>query len=134
MIWEKQLSKSDAQQPTKGSKMPFLRLTRGDTGVNHITWFRKNFFAGLNWQPGTSQRGRPVEEATVNIRCVILGVDHGIRQMRLDHDANRANSHSAPATHLHYDHHTRAILEAGNFTEHTVRLMQLGGGYRLEIL
>jgi len=118
--WEKELTASDAQQDTNGSKMPFLRFTKGNRTENHTTWFRNNFFGNLNW----INRGN-VEEAAILVNVVIGGQNMGQREMRLDHKPARAINHSAPTTHLHYDHQTRAELEAlPNPVGRTVRMLR----------
>jgi hypothetical protein len=48
MQWEKKLSRSDAQQKTKGRLMPF-RFTGENCPGNPETWFRNDFFQELHW-------------------------------------------------------------------------------------
>ena len=135
MRWSKKLSKSDAQQETRGARMPFLRFTKGRSVLNnHLTDFRNIFFAALNWRRKISQFGHPIEEATINIHVVLGGQDLGVRQMRLDHDPERTRNHRAPTTHLHYDQRTRLALERVNLAGHTVVVQATGGGYSLEVV
>ena len=134
LSWSKRLTDSDAQQDTEGGKMPFLRFTKEGTNHDHRTWFRDVFFADAEWTPSTSQRARPIEEAKVDVRVVILGDDLGIRRMRLDHDPARAENHSAPTTHLHYDNKTRTVLESMNLTGRVVVVERADDGeYSLEV-
>ena len=136
MKWEKYLSRTDAQQPTRGRKITFLRLTSGETGVAHTTWFRESFFDGLSWSFTKSQRGRDIEEAKVDIHVTILGQDYGKRTLRIEHDPTRADSHSAPTTYLRYDNRIRTILEsqADLIVGRVVRLTRSGTDYFFEIL
>ena len=129
--WRKKLSKSDAQQKTRGAKMPFLRLTKSGMAHDHTTWFRHRFFDTLNWAPAG---GGQAEQARVAIRVVIDGQDRGRRYMTLDHDPKRPINHNAPTTHLHYDHATRRELEGTNLTGRIVVLQRDGQDYFFEIL
>lgn len=117
--WEKELTKSDAQQKTQGSRMPFLRFTKSGIPHDHKTWFRNVFFGGLNWHP-VHTRGIADEAADVDVHVTIDGNYRGVRSMVVDHGGARAENHSAPTTHLHYDGATRAELEALNLVGRTV--------------
>jgi hypothetical protein len=80
--WSKTLTASDAQQETKGAKMPFLRFTRQRIPYDHRTWFRTDFFADAAWTSTLSQKGHPIEEAKVNMHVIIRGKDFGKRMTR----------------------------------------------------
>lgn len=131
--WSKVLTDSDAQQDTRGAKMPFLRFTKEGGPYDHTTWFHDVFFADAVWVQGMSQKGHPVEKATIQVHVVVLGNDLGVRTMELDHDPLRAQNHSAPTTHIHYDAVTRRALESMTPTGHTVVVEADGGSYRLEV-
>lgn len=133
--WSKKLTKSDAQQKTTGSKMPFLRFTKGYSRHDHMTWFRNEFFDTLNWQPDRSKQGLLGEKARVRLRVTLLGTDLGVRSMRLDHIPDRAMNHKAPTTHLHYDTQTRHALEARDLSGHKVVVTRDDADrYNLEVL
>ena len=100
--------------------MRFLRLTKAGMPHDHKTWFRAAFFAALQWIPGR----RTSEEAPVDIDVTILGRHLGTRTMRLTHEPHRARNHSAPTTHLHFDHITRQALESQDLTGHPVELLR----------
>ncbi len=133
LIWSKQLTDSDAQQDTEGSKMPFLRFTQGSITEDYKTWFRSVFFANIAWSPATSRNGHRIEKAQINIHVVILGQDKGIRTMSIDHDPARAANHSAPTTHLHYDNVTRRELESQNLSARSVVVKNENGVYSLVV-
>jgi hypothetical protein len=117
--WSKTLTRSDAQQETAGAKMPF-RFTKGNSNIDHTTWFRDVFFADENWRSSRTSQGNPIEQAEIAIHVIIQGQDKGIRRMTLDHGEYRDHNHSAPATHLHYDSETKHELASQNLTGHTV--------------
>ena len=126
--WRKKLTKSDAQQPTRGALMPFLRFTKGNLPVNHKTFFRNNFFANLVWQSAYSGKGHHKETAAIKIRVKLSGNDLGVRTMIVDHDPSRSGNHSAPTTHLLYDSKTRRALESANLAGHQVTVEDDGSG------
>ena len=68
------------------------------------------------------------------MRVFILGANLSARTMYLTHNPDRAESHSAPTTHLRYDNLTRVTLEDGDFEGHTVRLTRGDGKYFFIIL
>lgn len=133
--WRKKLTRSDAQEKTRGAKMPFLRFTKGSVSENHTTWFRENFFAGLDWQPGYSGSGHHKETASVKMHVKLPGDDLGIRSMTLDHDPARAGNNRAPTTHLLYDTKTRQALESASLSGRSV-IVELddSGNYSLTVL
>lgn len=133
LVWEKELSLTDAQQRTRGSRIRFLRLTKGDNGVPHRTWFRDEFFAGLDWRAGESH-GQEADVAEVTMHTIIDGEDMGWQTMRLTHRVERAEAHSSPPTQLRYSLPILSRLEAQDFTGEMVRLTRESGEYRFEIL
>lgn len=83
--WRKRMTKSDAQQPTLGAKMPFLRFTKGSIADDHATWFRDTFFADSVWTT-LPNHGHQMEETKIKIHVILDGDDLGERAMRIDHD------------------------------------------------
>lgn len=133
--WRKKLTRSDAQEKTKGAKMPFLRFTKGSVGEDHTTWFRENFFADADWQPGYSGSGHNKETARVKMHVKLPGDDLGIRPMTLDHDPARAGNNRAPTTHLLYDTKTKQALESASLAGHSVIVERDDSGdYSLTVL
>jgi hypothetical protein len=130
--WRKRLTKSDAQEDTKGARMPFLRLTKGSTNEDHTTFFRTDFFSGLAWRK-TGKGGK--ETAVVPIDVELAGKSLGTRNMTLDHDPARAANHRAPTTHLHYDDVTRLALEKAKLSGRSVVVERGSSGkYSLKVL
>lgn len=127
LSWSKSLTESDAQQEGGSRNMP-LRLTKSELDGDHKTWFRQVFFSNANWKADISSRGRQIELAEVEFSVSILGEDKGMRRMLLDHDPLRAEKHSAPTTHLHYDEQTRDDLEGTNLAGCDVVLHRDEGG------
>lgn len=133
--WRKTLTRSDAQQKTKGALMPFLRFTKGGTGKDQTRWFREEFFSDLKWEPSYSASGNNMEKANIKVRVKLGGEDLGVRNMHLDHDPARATNHRAPTTHLHFDGKTRQALEDQNFSGRSVVVERDGEGrYSLTVL
>ena len=126
--WDKNLSRSDAQRKTAGALMPFLRLTRSNSGQDHRTWFRTVFFGNLDWQQEMSPQGLPMEWAEVELHVTIGGTELGVRAMRLDHIPGRALNNSAPTTHLHYDPKTRQALGSRNYAGWQIVVTRYDGG------
>lgn len=131
--WRKTLTKSDAQQDTRGAKMPFLRFTKGNITGDHTTWFRDEFFSDAVWSKVPKHVHQ--EETKIKIHVVLDGDDLGERTMRIDHDPTRAGNHSAPTTHLHYDNKTRQALESTDLAGHSVVVERdESGKYYLKVL
>jgi hypothetical protein len=117
--WRKKLSMSDAQQKTRGARMPFLRFTKGNLkDENQRTWFREVLFSNPPWTQDVSPKGEQIETAEIRVNVSIAGENLGIQTMRLDHCIARAGNHNAPTTHLHYDDTTRRKLESVNLAGH----------------
>lgn len=49
MKWSKKLSKTDAQQPTKGYPVQYLRFTRSRNPQDNQSWFKQTLFAAETW-------------------------------------------------------------------------------------
>jgi hypothetical protein len=134
LTWVKKLSTTDAQQVTTGGKVPYLRLTKGtiSQGDWH-TWFRNTFFANAAWAAGTV-KNEPVEQVTIPFEVTIKDVKLGPQAMTVTHQPERAESHSAPDTWIHWSVSLRDILEANDFTGRPVRLTRDDSGiYHLDI-
>jgi len=130
--WSKVLTRSDARQETKGSKMPF-RFTSGSPRRDQKKWFRYEFFSGLDWVPAKSKKGHSIEKAKVKMHVIIEGNDLGTRTMELDYTPIRTGNHSAPTTHLHYDNMTRTLLEKTNLAGHKVVVKRENEEFSFEI-
>lgn len=133
LTWVKKMSPTDAQQKTTGGKVPYLRLTKGTIKQNDWhTWFRNTFFANAAWGAGTV-KGEPVEETTIPFEVSIKDVNLGPHALKVTHQPERAESHSAPDTWIHWGP-LRDILEANDFTGRPARLTRDdNGAYRLDI-
>ncbi len=105
MRWWKRMSVTDAQQPTSGRIVPYLRFIRGKNPHSNQVWFRNSFFGGQAWSPGYFGQ-HAVEQCDVNMDVTILGLSKGIRNFRVTHDPTRMNNNNTPNTWLHYDQAT----------------------------
>lgn len=84
--WKKKLSKSDAQEKTRGGNMPFLRLTKGNLkDADYKKWFREIFFGSLSWSKERNRKGEQKEIAEVEISVNIMNEDLGRQKMIVEH-------------------------------------------------
>lgn len=134
LTWQKNLSKTDAQQETTGGLVPYLRLTSGSIGANEFqTWFRQQFFDNAAWQAGQFNN-KPVEEAHVPFRVSVVGVNLGTILFKVTHDDTRQDSNNAPNTWLHWPDQMAAVLHNNDFTGRPVVLTRDdAGAFSLEI-
>lgn len=128
LTWEKKLSTTDAQQPTTGSLVPYLRLTSGNIpAADFQAWFRQNLFGGIAWQ-AAQFGGKPVEEAHVAFNVAVHGLQLGTILFRLTHDDTRQDSNNAPNTWLHWPDQMTSILHSNNFTGSLVTITRDNAG------
>lgn len=100
--WWKKMSRTDAQQPTKGYLVAYLRLTKNRAKFDPNTWFKQVLFAGVTWGPGFHGR-HAVDEAHAKFRVVDGSKDLGVFTLKLTHDHGRPANHKHPATWIHWD-------------------------------
>ena len=133
MEWSKKLSKSDAQQETRGGLMPF-RFTQENCPGDQTTWFREVLFNDADWKDKTWGKYQ-LEEADIKMSVSIQGEDLGQRDMILTHAERRSKNHNAPATHLNFDEVTKEYLQDNDMTgkEITISKDALTGGFELVI-
>lgn len=124
--WQKVLTRSDAQVETEGSKMPFLRFTKG--GKASHSWFRDKLFGDAKWR----SKG-DFELATIQITVIFLGKDLGKRTVELDYNPSRLENHAAPPMHLHYDNATLREFEATDASGKNVEVTNDNGQYTMTI-
>jgi hypothetical protein len=122
LAWSKKLSKTDAQRPTRGRVVPYLRFTKANNPQDNQTWFRNVFFAGENWVNGFFGR-HPVETVDIPFEATILGQHMGTRIMTVTHDDN-----NTPNTYLHYDNATIADFHARNLEGRVVTVSKSDAG------
>lgn len=128
-IWEKKLSRTDAQQPTSGGLVPYLRLTKGSlVNEDFQTWFRKSFFAGAKWQLGTCGKEVGIEEACVDIAVTINGKGLGKMLFRLTHGPYRCERNNTPNTWLHWPQKMQNILQNKDFSGRNIILRRSANG------
>lgn len=131
--WHKKLSVTDAQQPTSGGIVPYLRLTKSSlTTQNFQTWFRTHFFASANWSTGTFGN-EVVEQATIPFDVSINGTRVGQQDMLITHGPSRQASNNTPNTWLHWSPQLQTMLELNNMAGRTVTLTENNGAFSLDI-
>jgi HKD family nuclease len=88
MLWEKELSASDAQQPPRPRTNPTgkLSLSQGNMeGIDQTKYFRETIFGNFTW---TLIRAPSTESTDVLFRVRVLGVDKGEWRLKLRHNPN----------------------------------------------
>lgn len=125
--WSKRLSRTDAQRPTKGRIVPYLRFTKSNNPQDNQAWFRQVFFAGEHWVAGFFGR-HPVETVDVDFVVTILGQAMGTRTMMVTHDDTRQGNKNTPNTYLHYDDATLADFNAQNLANRVVTVSKSDDG------
>lgn len=134
LTWQKNLSKTDAQQETTGGLVPYLRLTSGSlTSEDFQSWFRQELFSNAAWGAGEFNK-KPVEEAHIPFRVTVHGLNLGPILFKVTHDDTRQNSHNAPNTWLHWPDSMASLLQNNDFSGRPVVLTRDdSGAFALEI-
>lgn len=124
-VWQKKLSRTDAQQPTKGWGFSCLRFTKAGLDINVKTFFRQNMFKGLVWRKGVVDKSKNVVDyVLIEVAVIIMGEYKGIREMIVSHDPSRMKANAHPATRLHYDDSTQQELAKQDLTGKNVRFQR----------
>jgi len=111
--WWKKMSRTDAQQPTKGYPVKYLRLTQNGMAPDPDTWFRGTMFGSLTWSPGWFGE-HPVSKAFATFRVVDAGKLVDVYELMLTHDPDRPLNHQHPATWIHWGPDLESYLEANS--------------------
>lgn len=136
LSWNKELSTTDAQQPTTGGIVPYLRLTKSSlTSQDFQTWFRQAFFGPAAWALGNVGRETGVEVTSVVMAVTVGGLSLGSHPVMISHGPNRMDRNNTPNTWLHWPPVLQSVLEANDMTGHTITLTRRSKGqYELEIV
>ena len=132
MKWAKELSATDAQRPTKGAKVKYLRLTKGKIkDVDTSRWFRDKFFKDQQWELDDKNR----EQCIVNMNVEFNGIALGRKiKFVVNHSEGRCQSHSAPNTFIGWPQEMEALLVANNMTGREVMITKdLEGNFSMKI-
>ena len=135
LVWTKELSKTDAQQPTKGRLVPYLRLTKSSLQTeDNQTWFRFVYFDDQNWQIGSFGHENAIEFCHVNMRVAINRVNFGTHKIMITHGPNRKDMHDTPNTWLHWPEALQFFMQNNDFSGWPVTLeRQSDGSFTIEI-
>lgn len=96
--WWKEMSRTDAQQRTKGWPVAYLRMTEGETGSTEPVSLLRPY---VSWKPGRFGR-HAVELAQVDFQVTDDGHDMGVHNLMLSHDDQRPLNHKHPALWIHW--------------------------------
>ncbi len=88
LSWSKRLSRTDAQVPTKGYPVQYLRFTQSGNPQDVWVWFRSTFFGAETWRPATFGKNA-VERADVKIDVTVLGKSLGTLDFFLTYDISQ---------------------------------------------
>ena len=133
LTWSKRLSRTDAQRPTNGRPVPYLRFTKAKNPQDNQTWFRHVFFDGEPWVPGVFGQHN-VERVNIQWAVTILGQNMGARTMMVTHDDTRQANKNTPNTYLHYDAATESDFQAQNLANRIVTVSKSDAGYAFTIV
>jgi len=134
LTWSKNLSQTDAQQPTTGGLVQYLRLVSGSLSSEDFqTWFRDTFFSGAAWTAGNFHN-KPVEEAYIPFQVTVGGMKLGVQTMKVTHDDTRQNNNNAPNTWIHWNDQMESLLQLNDLSGKTITLTrQDDGTFNLDI-
>jgi hypothetical protein len=96
--WWKRMSRTDAQQPTKGRLVPYLRLTEGE---GDSTDPGDHLFQDAVWGPGHHGE-HAVDESHVDFEVIDDDKALGNYDLRLTYDPTRPKNHAHPALWIHW--------------------------------
>ncbi len=90
-IWYKQMKRSDAQYIDRTNTNPTgkLRLTKETFDINPQTFFVKEFFSNVLWEPELRSSGKMYTVAYVNFDITIGGILLGRRTLKVDYGEHR---------------------------------------------
>lgn len=137
--WSKKLSLTDAQVPTKGYPVAYLRFTQSGNPHDVWVWVRNTLFGGAKWF--SSHFGKnAVERADVKIDTTVGGKHLGTLDFFLTYDKGRAKNNKTPTVYLHYPNTLIAELKSHitpanptGLAKRRATVTEVGGVYSLVI-
>jgi hypothetical protein len=119
--WHKELDATAAQQPPSPNTNPTgnLRLSQESFSIDHTTYFRDVFFAGLGWTPHATTVG--MEELWLRWEVTVAGDYLGAVNLRVSHLPSRVSGQGNVPTVLHWGD-LGARMRANNYIGLTVTL------------
>lgn len=129
LTWSKKLSRTDAQQKTKGGLVQYLRITNSNTpsGEDFQVWFRTKFFAGLPWKADTFGK-EAVESCYVPFDVTFQGVSLGSITFHVTHGPHRYESNNAPNTWIHWPDRMQKMLAMNDLSGKPVKITRDASG------
>jgi hypothetical protein len=126
--WSKTLTDTEAQQPTDGRLVPYIRLTKADyVGDDWQRRFRDGFFPGLVWAASVFGRSH-VEKSYVTFDVYVQDKPLETSVMQLTHSDDRAESNNTPCTWIHYSDSLGQFLQQNSFAEKLIRVSSRPNG------
>lgn len=107
--WWKRMSRTDAQQPTKGYLVAFLRMTGGEEGSDAPD----SLFPHTQWTDGHFGKN-DVEEAHEDFEIVDDSRVLGNYNLLLTYDHERPRNHAHPALWIHWGDELQEYLRAND--------------------
>ncbi len=99
--WHKKITRSDAQRKISGNQRGSITLVKAGHNINANEYFRRDLFSDLDWIPGKTRRGEPIETASVRMRSNVLGEDMGELSFSVSYAENRVSGQGNYSTLLH---------------------------------
>lgn len=134
LIWWKQMSRSDAQQPRRVNTNPTgnLKLTKAGHDIDIETYFREEMFGDLAWVSEQTARG-PRESTEATFDVVIDGVSVDQHSFKVDHALFRIADQNNVPTWLHWGSLMPLLLQTDYTGTWVIIRRRTDGTYQLEI-
>jgi HKD family nuclease len=132
--WWKKLTISDAmRKPPPSHQRNYVILGKARHPIDQKTFFKRHFFAGVNWAQQPMRTGRVKELAVVPFEVTLEGAPLGKFGFRIDHNEERiANQNNSP-TWLNWSSFTDQVRRH-NLTDRYLLLERLSDGtFRMSI-
>ena len=99
--WTKKLSASDAQRKPSGNERGSITLVKAGHPIDWRTYFRKEFFADVEWVPGWTRTRKRREAATVRFETTVLGTKLGELSIPVTYEPHRESGQDTYTSLLH---------------------------------
>lgn len=99
--WTKKLSASDAQRKPSGNERGSITLVKAGHPIDWRTYFRKEFFADVEWVLGWTRTRKRREAATVRFETTVLGTKLGELSIPVTYEPHRESGQDNYTSLLH---------------------------------
>lgn len=99
--WTKELSASDAQRKPSGNQRGSITLVKAGHPIDWRTYFRKEFFAGVEWVSELTRTQKERQAATVRFDTTVLGDKLGELSIPVTYEPDRESGQDNYTSLLH---------------------------------